>query len=86
MSIVPCTFYFLTFRRKRAITTANGALMHIQEGDKPVLFFSTPEAHINNWRGLQVYWVGPLAGGVVAGLLYRFVLRIGKDDNASYDL
>lgn len=34
----------------------------------------------------QVYWVGPLAGGVIAGLLYKYVLRIGKDETGSYDL
>lgn len=35
---------------------------------------------------LQVYWVGPMVGGVVAGLLYKFVFRIGKlADSGSYD-
>ncbi|XP_034841297.1 aquaporin AQPAe.a isoform X2 [Maniola hyperantus] len=39
------------------------------------------------WTSHWVYWVGPIAGGVVAGLVYRFILRIGKaGDTGSYDL
>ncbi|CAH0722274.1 unnamed protein product, partial [Brenthis ino] len=39
------------------------------------------------WTAHWVYWVGPIVGGVVAGLVYKFVLRIGKSgDSGSYDL
>lgn len=38
------------------------------------------------WTSHWVYWVGPLIGGAVAGLLYKFVFRIGKaGDSGSYD-
>ncbi|CAB3257265.1 unnamed protein product [Arctia plantaginis] len=38
------------------------------------------------WTAQWVYWVGPVVGGVIAGLLYKFVFRIGKTgDSGSYD-
>lgn len=38
------------------------------------------------WTAQWVYWVGPIVGGVVAGLLYKFIFRIGKaGDSGSYD-
>ncbi|XP_052754602.1 aquaporin AQPAe.a isoform X2 [Galleria mellonella] len=39
----------------------------------------------NDWTSHWVYWVGPITGGVIAGLCYRFVFRIGKGDSGSYD-
>ncbi|CAG9783234.1 unnamed protein product [Diatraea saccharalis] len=45
-----------------------------------------PALVIGDWSSHWVYWVGPIVGGVVAGLIYRFVFRIGKSgDSGSYD-
>lgn len=39
----------------------------------------------NLWENHWVYWVGPMIGGLVAGVIYRFVLKSSKGDE-SYDL
>ncbi|KAJ8682720.1 hypothetical protein QAD02_018512, partial [Eretmocerus hayati] len=45
-----------------------------------------PAAILPNWQNLWIYWVGPLAGAVVAGLLYRIALRPkSKEEQDSYD-
>ncbi|XP_035430707.1 aquaporin AQPAe.a isoform X2 [Spodoptera frugiperda] len=45
-----------------------------------------PALIMGAWTSHWVYWVGPIAGGVVAGIVYKFIFRIGKaGDSGSYD-
>ncbi|KAI5633458.1 major intrinsic protein domain-containing protein [Phthorimaea operculella] len=45
-----------------------------------------PALVMGDWSSHWVYWVGPLVGGVLAGLVYKYIFRIGKaGDSGSYD-
>lgn len=39
------------------------------------------------WDDHWIYWVGPIIGGILAGLSYKFVFRARKGDGeaSSYD-
>lgn len=45
-----------------------------------------PAVIMGIWDAQWVYWAGPILGAVLAGIIYRFIFRIGKaGENSSYD-
>ncbi|KAF2894216.1 hypothetical protein ILUMI_11941 [Ignelater luminosus] len=43
-----------------------------------------PAVIMGLWENHWVYWAGPIIGGVVAGLVYKFIFKVRKTDD-SYD-
>ncbi|KRT83194.1 hypothetical protein AMK59_3631 [Oryctes borbonicus] len=40
----------------------------------------------NNWADHWIYWAGPIVGGLVAAVMYKFLFRVRKDeDDESFD-
>lgn len=39
-----------------------------------------PAMIVGTWRHYWVHWVGPLSGGIVAGLIYRFVFTVQHNE------
>ncbi|KAG5873193.1 hypothetical protein JTB14_002318 [Gonioctena quinquepunctata] len=44
-----------------------------------------PAVMMNSWENHWVYWVGPMLGGVTAGILYKIFFKVRKGDCDSYD-
>lgn len=40
-----------------------------------------PAVAMNNWENHWVYWIGPILGGVVAGLLYEYIFAANASMN-----
>nr|UZM28245.1 aquaporin Ae.a [Henosepilachna vigintioctomaculata] len=44
-----------------------------------------PAVIMNLWPNHWIYWAGPIVGGVVAGLVYKFIFKFRKGESDSYD-
>ncbi|XP_044261919.1 aquaporin AQPAe.a isoform X2 [Tribolium madens] len=44
-----------------------------------------PAVIMDSWENHWVYWAGPLVGGVLAGLIYKYLFKTKKSDVDSYD-
>ncbi|XP_050304246.1 aquaporin AQPAe.a isoform X2 [Anthonomus grandis grandis] len=40
---------------------------------------------MNSWDDHWIYWVGPILGGILAGIIYKFIFKVRKGENDSYD-
>ncbi|XP_072384786.1 aquaporin AQPAe.a isoform X2 [Diabrotica undecimpunctata] len=43
-----------------------------------------PAVIVNAWHNHWIYWIGPLLGGGLAGIIYKILFKVRKDE--SYDL
>ncbi|XP_065156724.1 aquaporin AQPAe.a isoform X2 [Atheta coriaria] len=44
-----------------------------------------PAAIMNLWENHWIYWAGPIVGGILAGLIYKFLFKVRKSEDDSYD-
>lgn len=44
-----------------------------------------PAVIMNLWKNHWVYWIGPILGGMVAGVVYKFLFKVHKGESDSYD-
>ncbi|XP_063907029.1 aquaporin AQPAe.a isoform X1 [Zophobas morio] len=44
-----------------------------------------PAVIMDLWENHWVYWAGPLLGGVLAGLIYKYLFKVTKSEAESYD-
>lgn len=44
-----------------------------------------PAVIMNLWADHWIYWAGPIIGGVIAGVIYKFLFKVRKEEDDSYD-
>ncbi|KAG5878544.1 hypothetical protein JTB14_018584 [Gonioctena quinquepunctata] len=45
-----------------------------------------PAVMMNSWENHWIYWVGPILGGISAGIIYKIFFKVHKLESDSYDL